>query len=239
MKPTVPEDLRRVGLLADDQRWRIYSELREADHPLNRQEIAERVGMAVRTVTFHLERLLEGGLLEAVYIRPPGRAGPGAGRTAKYYRPAQIDLNVSVPSRRYELLGDLLISSAESSSPGEPWQETAERLAFDRGRTLGERHRRDHAQDTAEPSALSQVLRELGYEPYSAPWGGLALHNCPFHALAQRSPQVVCAVNFAFLRGVLQGLGDHVHEPVLACWQPGDCCVLLQSVTESSPTPAG
>ncbi|MDP8960713.1 MAG: helix-turn-helix domain-containing protein, partial [Actinomycetota bacterium] len=76
-----------LNVLGDHTRWHIYQQVRRAGRPLSRQEIAERVGVPPRLATFHLERLLEAGMLTAHYARPPGRSGPGAGRTAKYYAP--------------------------------------------------------------------------------------------------------------------------------------------------------
>jgi len=71
-----------------------------------------------------------------------------------------------------------------------------------------------------------EILDEHGYEPQREAPTQLRLRNCPFHPLAARAPDVVCAVNHAYLTGLLDGLGATsaraVHDP-----EPGICCVRL------------
>ena len=38
--------------------------------------------------------------------------------------------------------------------------------------------------------------------------GGLRLRNCPFHVLAEEHPLLVCSMNLALCRGLLEGLGE-------------------------------
>ena len=69
------------------------------------------------------------------------------------------------------------------------------------------------------------MLRERGYEPYEDDAGVTRLRNCPFHAVAQSHPEVVCDMNLSLLAGVLAGLGADAHarlEPA-----PGRCCVAI------------
>ncbi len=220
-----------LNALGDETRWRIYEQIRRAGRPLSRQEVGERVGIPVRLAAFHLERLLDVGMLTAHYARPPGRSGPGAGRTAKYYAPAELELDLSIPQRRYEFLGALLVDALQAASRGEPAYEAASSIASTQGREIGEgaRPRRSHRRTEGQRRrTLTNLLDDLAYEPYPTPEGGIAFHNCPFHSLARRAPEVVCFINHAFLDGILDGLGEEGLEALLACRQPGDCCVLLQ-----------
>jgi predicted ArsR family transcriptional regulator len=72
----------------------------------------------------------------------------------------------------------------------------------------------------------AEILDEHGYEPEREAPTQLRLRNCPFHPLAARAPDVVCAVNKAYLSGLLEGLGvtsaEVVPDPEL-----GTCCVRL------------
>jgi len=45
---------------------------------------------------FHLDKLLEQGLLDVEFRRISGRAGPGAGRPAKLYRLSARQLEVTL-----------------------------------------------------------------------------------------------------------------------------------------------
>ena len=63
---------------------------------------------------YHLDKLVEAGLLTASYQRPPGRSGPGAGRPAKLYARSDREFAVTVPPREYELAARLLVQAVES-----------------------------------------------------------------------------------------------------------------------------
>jgi predicted ArsR family transcriptional regulator len=75
-------------------------------------------------------------------------------------------------------------------------------------------------------ASIRSTLAALGYEPEAEAGGEFALRNCPFHALVLRSEHRTCAMNQAFLEGVLEGLGDSDHRAELAP-MPGYCCVRL------------
>lgn len=227
MSMTSPPEL--LGVLADDTRWRMYHELRRAGTPLTRRELAKRVGVSARLATFHLERLLEAELLTAHYARPPGRSGPGAGRSAKYYTPTGIGIELTVPERRYEFVGGLLLEALRETAAGEAPSEAARRVASERGRDVGQRAwqtRSNKRKRKPDPSFVVEVLAALGYEPSVTDWGGIRLGNCPFHALADQAPDITCTMNQAFLQGVLDGLKSR-DAATLACSQPGDCCVTV------------
>lgn len=74
------------------------------------------------------------------------------------------------------------------------------------------------------------MLATYGYEPDRESPSGLLLRNCPFHPLAARAPQTVCAINHSMLSGFLEALGAEtvtaILEPV-----PGECCVRLLGTT--------
>src|SRR5688572_23791265 len=110
-------NIARIAVLEDDLRRRIYEFLRRAGRPVTREEVASDAGISWRLAAFHLEKLLERGLLKAHYARPPGRSGPGAGRSAKYYEPSEIEVEVPLPERRYDLVGRLLIEAIEAETP--------------------------------------------------------------------------------------------------------------------------
>ncbi|MFN2557542.1 MAG: helix-turn-helix transcriptional regulator [Nitriliruptorales bacterium] len=230
-----------LNVLGDETRWRIYEQIRHAGRPLSRQEVAERVGIPVRLAAFHLERLLEVGMLTANYARPPGRSGPGAGRTAKYYAPTDLELDLSIPQRRYELVGTMLVQALQATAQGEPAYEAASSVAAGHGREIGEGtgQRRPRRAEHQRRRTLTNLLEDLAYEPYHTPEGGIALRNCPFHFLARRAPELVCAMNHAFLSGILDGLGEDEFEALLACRQPGDCCVIFEPQASDAANKGG
>lgn len=222
--------IRPLAALDDRLRHRIYLFVRERARPVTREEVATELGISRKLAAFHLDKLLDRGLLRAHYARPAGRSGPGAGRTAKMYEPSDVQLEVSIPERRYDLVGELLVDAIEGESAGEPAREVAARVAHDKGLTLGADVRR--AEELGRPgpertlTAAIGALEELGFEPYRED-DRVRVRNCPFHALAQRAPDLVCEMNRSFVDGILRGLGN---DNVVATIErrPGECCVELR-----------
>ncbi|HEY5987279.1 MAG TPA: helix-turn-helix domain-containing protein, partial [Streptosporangiaceae bacterium] len=104
-RPEPARDLDSVAVLGDRARRALYAYVASQDRPVSRDEAARATGMKRPTVAFHLDRLVEEGLLEAGFARVSGRTGPGAGRTAKLYTRARRQIDVSLPPRRYEIAG--------------------------------------------------------------------------------------------------------------------------------------
>src|SRR3954451_7381742 len=67
---------------------------------VGRDEAAEAVGITRELAAFHLDKLLEEGLLDVEFRRLSGRTGPGAGRPAKLYHPSRRQVQVILPERR-------------------------------------------------------------------------------------------------------------------------------------------
>ena len=225
-----------IGALEDDIRRALYLFARRHGRPISREEAAAAVGISRKLAAFHLDKLVDRGLLTAHYARPPGRSGPGAGRSAKFYEPAGDEISVTLPPRGYDLVGEILVDAIQSPGSNESPRDSARRVARDAGRALAERFRRQSGLRAAGPErALSiarQILEDHGYEPYRDDRGALRLHNCPFHALSRRSPDLVCGLNQAFIDGLLRGLGNNSVDAVLDP-QPNECCVRLQPPTTS------
>lgn len=224
--------IERLAVLEDELRLRIYRYLRRLGRPATREDVAEETGISRRLAAFHLEKLLEQGFLRSHYARPPGRGGPGAGRSAKYYEPSDVEVSVSIPDRHYDLAGSLLVEAIRKESSEETAQDAALRVSAERGRDVGERVRRERGLGRPGPertlSTAEVLLDRYGYEPYRPARTTVALRNCPFHALADQAPELVCAMNRSFIDGVLRGLGNDSVEAVLEC-KPGDCCVTLRA----------
>ena len=224
--------IRGVAALDEPLRRRIFELVRRAGRALTRDEVAAELGISRKLAAFHLDKLLARGLLKTHYARPPGRSGPGAGRSAKYYEPSGVELDVTIPERRYDLAGTLLVEAVASEQPGERAQDAAFRVARKRGLALGEDVRRAKKLRPPGPertlAVAQEVLEEHGYEPYRDTNGVLALRNCPFHSLAQKSRDLICNMNQAFIDGLLRGLGNESVDAVLEC-KPGDCCVTLRA----------
>jgi predicted ArsR family transcriptional regulator len=209
--------LDRVAALGEPVRRALYRFVAAQPEPVTREQAAAAVGVAQHTAKFHLDRLVDGRLLEAGYRRPPGRGGPGAGRPAKVYRRSRTDLDVSLPERRYDLAGRLLVKAvAQAERTGSPVSEALGAVATQAGRSAG----------TQAASGLFDALAADGFEP-RRDGDGITLANCPFHALAREATDLVCGMNRAYLEGMLGGIGDTGLTARLDP-APGRCCVRLE-----------
>src|ERR687884_339436 len=104
-------DVGRLAALGDELRRRMYLHVRGQPAPVSRDDVAQAVGTSRKLAAFHLDKLADHGLLKFHYKRPPGRSGPGAGRPAKMYEPSAVEVQVSFPERRYDLLGGMLVGA--------------------------------------------------------------------------------------------------------------------------------
>jgi predicted ArsR family transcriptional regulator len=232
MNRTLESNAALLGVLDDDLRRRIFLFVREQGQPVSREEVAQHVGISRKLAAFHLDKLSEKGLLDHHYARPAGRGGPGAGRPAKVYEPSELTIEVSMPQRQYELAGRLLLDGVANQAEGESAQDStnaaAEAEGFELGRKAGTGKGLRHPGPERTIAAAEEILSEHGFEPFRESPKVLALRNCPFHGLAERSPEVVCGMNRAFIDGIVRGLGNDSVDVVLEP-EPGHCCVKLCS----------
>jgi len=219
--------LSAVSSLDDPVRARLYRAVCESTGPLGRDEAAATAGIGRPLAAYHLDKLVELGLLTASYQRPPGRGGPGAGRPAKVYRRSGREFSVTVPPREYELAARLLAAAVESDRGG-----TSRAALHDAARHFGEelgwRSRPRESGLAGAGQALRAALCEHGFEPWPDDGDLVYLRNCPFHQLAAQHTELVCGMNLALIDGLVAGLGASGQHPRLA-QEPGRCCVVIES----------
>lgn len=213
-----------MAALREPTRRRLYQYVERQPRAVSRDEAAEAAGISRALAAFHLDKLVEVGVLKAEYRRLSGRSGPGAGRTSKLYRRSGTQIAVSLPHRDHELLARILAASFHSSaedSPGVP--------ARDFGRSVGVRARRRLRGDPGPARLLDcveAVLDRLGFEPYRASPSEVRLRNCPFDPLSRVYTPIVCGVGQAVISGVIQGVGaDELRVGRLE--EPDQCCGLV------------
>jgi predicted ArsR family transcriptional regulator len=227
------EQARRYTVLEDPQRRAIYQFVRREHGPVTREEVAVDAGVSRSLAAFHLERLLDAGLVTADYARPPGHGGPGSGRPAKRYRVSDVQISIEIPPRRYALAGRLLAMAIEQGGASGSVRDAALRVAGEEGRRLGRdalpRRRRSHDRR----ATVDVCLSALGFEPTTDEAGHVVLANCPFHGLVDVAPELVCAMNQSLVSGILAGVDASDLEARL---EPADgqCCVVLTPRTTNA-----
>jgi predicted ArsR family transcriptional regulator len=210
-----------IGALADDTRRALYEYVVGQPEPVGREQAAAALGIAQHNVNFHLDRLVAEGLLEVEFRRLSGKTGPGAGRPSKLYRRASRQFAVSLPPRRYDLVGDILAGAVTRAEAGISLTHAVHEAAREEGRTAG---RAAEGLDVADPlTAMAEVLGSQGYEPHLVS-DAVVLTNCPFDTLAHKHTALVCGLNRDFVQGVAEGIGC---DQVTACLEPepDHCCV--------------
>jgi predicted ArsR family transcriptional regulator len=219
-----------VAVLAEPVRRDLYLFVVDQPDAVSRDQAAAGVDVPRHTAKFHLDKLVEEGLLATEFRRLSGRRGPGAGRPAKLYRRADGEVAVSLPQRHYDLAGGLMAEAIETSvQRGSSVLDALDDAAGTFGAALGERARAavDATSGGDAPrEAVCAVLAESGYEPHVQD-DTILLRNCPFHALAKEHTELVCGMNLSLVRAVADSIGGGL-TPRLDP-RDGRCCVVVDA----------
>ncbi|NES16006.1 MULTISPECIES: metalloregulator ArsR/SmtB family transcription factor [Micromonospora] len=181
-----------------ESRSRVLEVLRAAGEPVAVHDVAERSGLHRNTARFHLDGLVDAGLVER---EAEDRSVPGRPRIV--YRALVSD--VPAGQRNYRLLAEMLTSVVADTLPepdraavtaGEAW-----------GRYLVDRPAPSQRIDAAEAvRRLSTVLADAGFAPGPAEGATspvIPLRHCPFREIAEQHREVVCSLHLGLMRGAL------------------------------------
>lgn len=219
------DDIARVSSLGDPARRGLYDYVAGQGQPVGRDEAAGAVGISRSLAAYHLDRMVEDGLLEVSFARRTGRTGPGAGRPAKLYHRSPRELQVSLPPRDYELAARLLARAVDTESTGRA-RASLEESARALGRDLAAeaKLRRSRSRRAKAQAVVEDVLADRGYEPFRDEQGATRLRNCPFDRLADAHRDLICGMNLCLLEEAVAG--ETGLEAVLDP-KPGMCCVAM------------
>jgi predicted ArsR family transcriptional regulator len=214
----VDDGIEMAAALADPVRRRLFAFVVDATGPVGRDEAAAAAGVSRSLAGYHLDLLVEEGLLTATFARRNGRDGPGAGRPAKLYEAAAIEVRVQLPPRDDALVAHLLATAVEADPSGSARQvlREATRAA---GRAIG------HELAGQEPDAIVEALERHGYSPVVTD-DGIRLRNCPFHHLVTDHRELVCSLNEDLLGAAAAAAGSGLVAELDP--RPGRCCVVLR-----------
>lgn len=228
--PAAQDPIEAVAAIAEPTRRRLYDLVVASGDPVGRDDAVTALGISRELAAFHLDRLVEAGLLETEYRRRSGRTGPGAGRPAKLYRRAASEVGVSLPARRYDRAADLMATALTRLGDGSGIEALAV-VAREAGTAVGIEARRLLGRSKGSVRSrrrLVDVLGGQGYEPRLDPDGTICLGNCPYKALAADHRDLTCGMNLAWAEGVVTGLGVQDVTVELAP-EPGRCCVIFHA----------
>lgn len=180
--------------------------------PLDARSLADRAGLHVTTVRFHLDRLLEAGILVA---EAENRASVGRPRKLYAVAPGSLEIARLTHASALARLTALLADTIETG--GDRTAMTPE----DAGRAWALAHVPAEPEAPAEDSQawrakllrVADALAGWGYRSEIEPGreareATVMLEDCPFLDLANSHPAVVCGVHRGLLRGALEQVGE-------------------------------
>lgn len=193
--------------LGDNTRYAIYLELARAPRPLTTAEVAESLELHANTVRPHLERMRDVGLLQ---VESESRGGVGRPHHRYSLAPDAPSLGLEPPAM--PLLAAMLagVAAVSGATP-----EEATEIGRARGRAAAQQA--GFGADGAEAvdaaaclAALADDLASLGFDPaVAADESGttIAFTHCPFAALAEAHPHLVCNLHRGMVEGFVEEAG--------------------------------
>lgn len=170
------------------QREAIVTALRETPDGLDTNAIAERVGLHPNTVRWHLGRLTDDNLVNSA---PERRASPGRPSIVHRLTPE----GKAVGRDEYRLLATMLTAAIASDPDGA-------RRAYATGVEWGR-----HLSATDPGTDVASLLDREGFAAEQT-GDRIEMRRCPFYALAEDAPQVVCTLHRGIIDGALEKLGS-------------------------------
>jgi predicted ArsR family transcriptional regulator len=198
------------------QRQMILEALKSAHDGLDTNRLAERLELHPNTIRWHLGVLADAGLVQAT---PEPRGGRG--------RPSIVHRvtgeGIARGRDEYRLLATMLTDVVSTDRDGEA-------RAYEAGVRWGR-----HLQQ-GEPDA--NIAELLDQEGFAAEQHGdkVEMRRCPFYALAEDSPQVICTLHHGIIDGALAEAGsEQTVERLDPFVEPGLCIAHLSP--EAPPGP--
>jgi predicted ArsR family transcriptional regulator len=167
------------------------------------EDVADRVGLSVNTVRFHLDRLRREGAVTRQSTPPDG-----PGRPHLLYRAFAAEAVEGAAAYRLlaELLAEGLVRSGNARGTVEAGRSWADRLVAPHDPSVGASAGAD--EDASAVARVVELFEDGGFAPELLGASTVALHRCPFRELASVRADVVCTVHLGFVRGVLQRLQE-------------------------------
>jgi predicted ArsR family transcriptional regulator len=184
--------------LGDNTRYAIYLELARSPLPRSTAQIADVLGLHANTVRPHLERMREVGLLE---VR--SEAGGGVGRPQHLYSLAPDAPSLGLEPPPFPMLARVLLEAAHTAGLD------ASDLG-DAGRVQGKADADRWSGESDVVEALTVEQARLGFDPEVVDLergAVMAFAHCPFRELADRHPDLVCALHQGLVEGLVDGIG--------------------------------
>ena len=195
-------------------------------HGRTAAQVAADLGLHVTTARFHLEQLVEVGLVTTALRRG------SVGRPRKVYLDARGGPAGLAAPAALNAFTELLTSAWADAAAGAPLDPEA----------AGRHWVEEHTDEPPPPPATTagtwlgkvgravDLLEEWGYQPELRTSAGgrtveLTLQGCPFLSMARAHPDVVCGIHRGLLRGTMAAVGENATEVDLQPFVTERSCV--------------
>jgi predicted ArsR family transcriptional regulator len=182
----------------------ILEALRSARDGLDTNELAAGLDLHPNTIRWHLGVLTDAGLVQAIPQRRHGR-----GRPSVVHR--LTGEGIASGRDEYRLLATMLTDVVAADGAGET-------RVYEAGVRWGR-----HLQEAERDAGLADLLDREGF---AAEQHGdeVEMRRCPFYALAESSPQVICTLHHGIIDGALAAAGSEQTVDSLEPFvEPGLC----------------
>lgn len=208
----------RHRALADPSRLAILRLLEGAEAPLDAQTLAERVGLHVNTVRWHLGILAGAALVTEAHESSGGRGRPRHG--FRIVPGALADHPGGFPLLA-DAFAEVLVRSGDAG--------TIEAVGRERGAALvADEAVPAPVAPTAAVAAVVRMLERFGFQPRVRRGRGgrrIEMRPCPFGETAVDYQAVVCPLHLGLIRGALAQLGEPIEATALEPFVAPDLCV--------------
>ena len=213
------------------QRDRVLALVRDSLEPLDAPLIAQALGIHITTARFHLNALIDDGLVEGTWL--PSET---VGRPRKGYVARDNDPTAPVLAALLAQLGDTAAARQRKAvAAGRLWADSL--TGIDTPGT-----------ELPDPvTIVTTTLTRLGFQ-VSAAVSSFGTHeirmcNCPLRRIAQDSPEIVIGLQQGMIERILQRLSpalDSEYDVEVHPDAGGDCGVTLRLTSRAShPAAAG
>ncbi|RDI55301.1 helix-turn-helix transcriptional regulator [Nocardia mexicana] len=211
------------------QRDRVLALVRDSLEPLDAPVIAEALGIHITTARFHLNTLIDEGLVEGTWL-------PSAtvGRPRKGYVVVGADPTAPLLDALLAQLGDTDADRrAKAAAAGRVWADTLTGIGA-------------RGDDLPDPvTVVAATLTRLGFQ-VSSTVSSFGTHeiqvcNCPLRRIARNAPEIVIGIQQGLIERVLERYSPALASQYGVEVRPdtsGDCGVTLRLTSRSHATPA-
>ena len=193
--------------LGDNTRYAIYLELARSPVPLTTADVAESLDLHPNTVRPHLERMRDVGLLT---VEAVSRGAVGRPQHRYAVAPDAPSLGLEPPAM--PLLAGMLtgVAAVAGATPEDAAEIGRRQGAAAAPVVAGDDDETAEERTVTCVAALLTELDRLGFDPAVASddeGTTVAFTHCPFAALAEAHPEIVCHLHRGIVEGLVEAVG--------------------------------